>query len=120
MWRDRNTQATERRFRADNVQVATPTPARHCRASDQSRPASRPGVRVAGSGSDPATCPAMANEPRDGPNKEVETAVMRLSLTVLGCHVTVQCEDAETRALLVANYGSLQGPRHPGDVRYVV
>jgi hypothetical protein len=45
---------------------------------------------------------------------------MRLSLTVFGCHVTVQCEDAATHTLLVANYGHLQSPPHPGDVRYVV
>jgi hypothetical protein len=45
---------------------------------------------------------------------------MRLSLTVFGCHVTVQCEDADTRALLVANYGDLQTPLHPGGVRYMV
>jgi hypothetical protein len=81
-----------------------------------------PGVHAAGSGVDPAMRleRVMANEPRNGPNKEVETAAMRLSLTVFGCHVTVQCEDAETRALLVANYGHLQSPLHPGDVSYVV
>jgi hypothetical protein len=62
----------------------------------------------------------MANEPRNGPNKEVETAAMRRSLTVFGCHVTMQCEDAETRALLVANYGHLQSPLHRGEVSYVV
>jgi hypothetical protein len=45
---------------------------------------------------------------------------MRLSLTVFGCHVTVQCEDADTGALLVATYGHLQSRLHPGDVRYVV
>ena len=43
-----------------------------------------------------------------------------LSLTVLGCHVAVQCEDAEARDLLVANYGYMQGPRAAGDWQYVV
>jgi hypothetical protein len=45
---------------------------------------------------------------------------MRLSLTIFGCHVSVQCEDADTRALLVTNYGPLQSPLHAGEVRYVV
>jgi len=45
---------------------------------------------------------------------------MRLSLTVFDCHVTVQCEDTDTRALLVANYGALQSPPHTGALRYVV
>jgi hypothetical protein len=45
---------------------------------------------------------------------------MRLSLTVFGCHVTVQCEDADTRELLVANYRHLHSRLHPGDVRYVI
>jgi len=59
-------------------------------------------------------------ESRDGAIEEVGTAAMRLSLTVFGCHVTVQCEDADTQALLVANYGHLHSPPHPGDVKYVV
>jgi hypothetical protein len=45
---------------------------------------------------------------------------MMLSLTVFGCHVTVQCEDAETRALLLANYGHLQSPLYLEDLRYTV
>jgi hypothetical protein len=34
-----------------------------------------------------------------------------LSLLVLGCHVRVQCQNAEIRALLVANYGHMEGNR---------
>jgi hypothetical protein len=63
---------------------------------------------------------AIGGEPRREAAEEVGTTAMSLSLTVFGCHVTVQCEDADTRALLVANYGHLQGSLHPGDVRYVV
>jgi hypothetical protein len=36
---------------------------------------------------------------------------MMLALKVFGCHVTVQCEDVETHAQLVANYGHLESPR---------
>jgi hypothetical protein len=43
-----------------------------------------------------------------------------LSLTVLGCDVAVQCEDAEAWGLLVANYGAMQGARAAGDWQYVV
>ncbi|HEX9870943.1 MAG TPA: hypothetical protein VGC99_20580 [Candidatus Tectomicrobia bacterium] len=45
---------------------------------------------------------------------------MMLSLTVFDCQVTIQCEDADTRALLVANYGHLQGPLQRGGLRYIV
>jgi hypothetical protein len=47
-------------------------------------------------------------------------APMLLSLSVFDCPVTIQCEDADTRALLVANYGHLQGPLHQGGLRYFV
>jgi hypothetical protein len=119
---DRNTQAAESSSWAGNAQrddTDASTPSLGLRSVS---PESRPCVRVAGSGADPATCPAMATvvEPMDKAGEEVGTASMRLSLTVFGCHVTVQCEDAETRALLVANYGDLQSPLHPGDVSYVV
>jgi hypothetical protein len=43
-----------------------------------------------------------------------------LSLLVLGCHVRVQCQDAEIRALLVANYGHMQGSRGPATLQYTV
>jgi hypothetical protein len=46
--------------------------------------------------------------------------VSTLSLTVLGCHVKVQCQDAETQALLVANYGHMQGQLEAVDLRYAV
>jgi hypothetical protein len=45
---------------------------------------------------------------------------MMLALRVFGCYVMVQCEDAETHALLLANYGHLESPPHPGGLRYVV
>jgi hypothetical protein len=45
---------------------------------------------------------------------------MMLTLRVFGCHVTVQCEDAKARALLLANYSHLQCPLHPGDLGYIV
>jgi hypothetical protein len=45
---------------------------------------------------------------------------MTLALRVFDCRVTVQCEDAETQALLLANYGHLQIPLRPGELRYVV
>jgi hypothetical protein len=63
---------------------------------------------------------AVRGESRDGAIDAVGTATMRLSLTVFGCQVTVQCEDADTHAMLVANYGALQSPPHSGDVEYVV
>ena len=43
-----------------------------------------------------------------------------LSLLVLGCHVRVQCQDAEIRALLMANYGHMQGSRGPATLQYTV
>ncbi len=48
------------------------------------------------------------------------TVVDRLSLTVLGCHVAVQCKDAKTKGLLVANYGCMQTPPTAEDWQYVV
>jgi hypothetical protein len=43
-----------------------------------------------------------------------------LSLLVLGCHVRVRCQDAEIRALLVANYGHMQGSRGPATLQYTI
>ena len=44
-----------------------------------------------------------------------------LSLTVLGCHVVLQCTDAEAYTLLQANYGGLQcESRGAADLRYTV
>jgi hypothetical protein len=43
-----------------------------------------------------------------------------LSLLVLGCHVRVQCQDDEIRALLVANYGHMQGSRGPATLLYTI
>lgn len=43
-----------------------------------------------------------------------------LSLMVFGCHVTIQCRDAASRALLVANYGHLQGGLGPETLQYTV
>jgi hypothetical protein len=42
------------------------------------------------------------------------------SLVVLGCHVEVQCEDALTHALLVANYGYFQDSSGPAALQYIV
>lgn len=50
----------------------------------------------------------------------MQTMGERLSLTVLGCHVAVWCQDAAARALLVANYGQLQGQMEAPDLRYTV
>jgi hypothetical protein len=62
----------------------------------------------------------MAIAPGGERGKEGGTASMMLSLTIFGCHVTVQCEDAETRALLLATYGHLQSPLRSGDLQYTV
>lgn len=44
-----------------------------------------------------------------------------LSLTVLGCQVVIHCTDAETHALLHANYGGmLGGSQAAADLRYTV
>src|SRR5262249_15627860 len=43
-----------------------------------------------------------------------------LSLAVLGCHVLVECEDPDTRALLMVNYGAMQGQRGAATLRYRV
>jgi hypothetical protein len=44
-----------------------------------------------------------------------------LSFTVLGCHVVIQCSDAEAYALLQANYGGLQREsRDAAELRYTV
>jgi hypothetical protein len=43
-----------------------------------------------------------------------------LSLLVLGCHVSIQCQDAGTRTLLAANYGHMQGGRGPAALQYTV
>src|SRR5262245_43062059 len=100
----------------------TPTQACHFRAPMGFALRGEPCVHVAGCGADPAMFPetAMVIKPRSRPGKEGETAAMRFSLTVFGCRVTVQCEDADTRTLLVANYGPLQSPLRPGDVSYLV
>jgi len=52
--------------------------------------------------------------------KHMQTTGERLSLTVLGCHITVWCVDAAARALLVANSGRLQGPMETPDLWYTV
>lgn len=44
----------------------------------------------------------------------------RLSFTVLGCGVRVQCEDAEVPALLATNYGPLQGSLKTTNLDYAV
>jgi hypothetical protein len=58
----------------------------------------------------------------DGPRRVVLRKPMAdtLSLTVLGCRIAVQCKDAEARALLVANYGHMQGQWAASDWQYVV
>lgn len=61
----------------------------------------------------------IAVEP-SGRAPEAGAASLMLSLTVFDCQVTIQCEDANTRALLVANYGHLQGPLQREGLRYVV
>jgi hypothetical protein len=44
-----------------------------------------------------------------------------LALTVLGCHVVIHCTDAETYALLSANYGGLRrGSQAAAALRYIV
>jgi len=44
-----------------------------------------------------------------------------LSLTVLGCHVVIQCTDAEAYALLSANYGGIRrGSQEAAALRYTV
>jgi hypothetical protein len=63
---------------------------------------------------------AMVVDPRSGAAEAVGAVPMILSLSVFDCHVTVQCEDTDTRALLVANYGALQSSLAPADLRYVV
>jgi hypothetical protein len=62
----------------------------------------------------------MVVDPGSGATETMWAGPMRLSLTVFDCHVTVQCEDTDTHALLLANYGSLQSPLYPEDVCYVV
>jgi hypothetical protein len=63
---------------------------------------------------------AMAVDPGIEAPAATGTAPMPLSLTVFDCPVTIQCEDADARALLVANYGHLQGSPQRGGLRYVV
>ncbi len=58
--------------------------------------------------------PPMVVEPNDKAPDAGGTAPIPLSLSVFDCPVTIQCEDAEARALLVANYGHLQSPL-PGE-----
>ncbi len=48
------------------------------------------------------------------------TTLDTLSLTVLGCSVRVECEDAEARALLEVNYCRLQGNQGWLDLAYAV
>jgi hypothetical protein len=43
-----------------------------------------------------------------------------LSVMVFGCHVRVQCQDAAALALLVANYGHMQGSQGPAALQYTV
>src|SRR5262249_9662387 len=43
-----------------------------------------------------------------------------LSFRVLGCQVNVQCRDAASLALLMAQYGHLQGSLGPGALHYTV
>jgi hypothetical protein len=43
-----------------------------------------------------------------------------LSLLVLGCDVSIQCQDAGTRTLLAANYGHMQGGRGLAALQYTV
>jgi hypothetical protein len=43
-----------------------------------------------------------------------------LLFTVLGCNVTVQCKDAEARALLMTNYGHMQRSHDAADLTYAV
>ena len=43
-----------------------------------------------------------------------------LSLVIFGCHVRVQCQDAATRALLVAQYGHMQDCQGPIALQYSV
>jgi hypothetical protein len=43
-----------------------------------------------------------------------------LSLVIFGCHVRVQCQDAATRALLVAQYGHMQDCQRPVALQYSV
>jgi hypothetical protein len=62
----------------------------------------------------------MVVEPSGGVPEARGAAPILLSLTVFDCPVTIQCEDADTRALLVANYGHLQGPLQRGGLRYLV
>jgi hypothetical protein len=63
----------------------------------------------------------MVVDPRRSGTPEASGAApLTLSLTVFDCPVTIRCGDADTRALLVANYGHLQGPPQPGGVRYSV
>ena len=63
---------------------------------------------------------AMIVEPSGRAAEAGGTAPMRLSLSVFDCPVTIQCEDADTRALLVANYGHLQSPLRRGGLRYLI
>ena len=50
----------------------------------------------------------------------MSTVLDTLSLTMLGLNIRVQCEDAETRTLLVANYGYMQGKLEAADLNYTV
>jgi len=50
----------------------------------------------------------------------VSTVPDTLSLTILGRNIRVQCEDAEARTLLVANYGHMQGKLEAADLNYTV
>ena len=58
--------------------------------------------------------PPMVVEPNEKAPDAGRTAPIPLSLRVFDCPVTIQCEDVEARALLVANYGYLQHPQ-PGE-----
>jgi hypothetical protein len=53
-------------------------------------------------------------------SKSVSFMLDTLSLLVLGCHVRVQCQDASTQALLLANYGQMQGSRGSAALHYTV
>jgi hypothetical protein len=43
-----------------------------------------------------------------------------ITLTVLGCRITVECEEAETWRLLTTNYGRMQGGHGPANMQYAL
>jgi len=50
----------------------------------------------------------------------LNTILDTLSLSVLGCNVRAECQDAEVLSLLAANYGCMQGDLAAADLHYIV